>query len=405
MKNPKPLAIATAEFNKNAHYHFSWMRQNAPIYKARFTGRKPAYLITRYEDVSASLKDPRILKNLNAAQTKSGKRSVWIPKTFRPLLHNMLNTDEPDHRRLRNLVHKAFTPRMIANLEPRIDRIAHTLLDKAAHQEEVDLIQAFALPLPVTVIAEMIGIPEEDRHLFQKWSSAMMVQPTAVNMIKAVPAVRNFLKYTRQLAEKRRLEPKDDLISALALAEEGGDSLTEDELIGMIFLLVLAGHETTVNLIANGTLALLNNPEQLALLKSDYSLMDTAVEEFLRYDGPLQTAEMSFANEEITWHNVTIPKGALILSAIMSANRDETIFDNPNQLDITRTPNKHLAFGHGIHYCLGAPLARLEAKVAFCHLIERFPNLKLAVDVDQLTYTAVPMLHRLKELPIKLNNA
>lgn len=402
MNRKHPMKLSTAEFNKNAHLHFAWMRQEAPVYKAKLTPLKSVYLISRYDDVAMALKDSRFVKDMSNAKTASGRANIWLPKTFRPLLHNMLNRDEPDHRRLRNLVHKAFTPRMIANLNGRIEKITHTLLDKMPQNEPVDLIKSFALPLPVTVIAEMIGVPEEDHYRFSQWSSAIAVAPTAVNLIKAIPAVTNFLRYARQLAEKRRREPQDDLMTALVQAEDEGERFTEDELVGMVFLLVIAGHETTVNLIANGMLALFDNPEQLALLKSNYGLMETAVEELLRYDGPLQTTEACFAAEPITMHGVDFPQGAMVFPAIMSANRDETVFENADQLDITRSPNKHLAFGHGIHYCLGAPLARLEAKIAFCALLERFPNIKLGVEREDLKYAAMPMLHRLEQLPVRL---
>jgi len=228
------------------------------------------------------------------------------------------------------------------------------------------------------------------------------VNPTLINMPGAILGVNSFLRYARKLAEKRRADPQDDLITALAQAEEDGDQFSEDELLGMVFLLLVAGHETTVGLIANGTLALLTNPNQLELLKKDRSLMESAIEELLRYDGPLQSAEMSFAREPINWHGVTIPQGATVFNAILSANRDEAAFENPNQLDITRTPNRHLAFGHGIHYCLGAPLARLEAKIAFNTWLDRYPEMQLGMEPEQAEYAGMMMVHRLECLPVVL---
>lgn len=398
-----PINLSSAEFANNTHATFRWMRANAPLYEARMTRWKRAYLLTRYDDVSEALLDPRLAKDPNNARTKSGRSgNIWMPKTFRPLMHSMLNTDEPDHRRLRNLVHKAFTPRMIRRLIPRIEAITHDLLDKAQHKPEIDLIRDFALPLPVTVIAEMIGIPEQDRARFFGWTQAIVVNPTPLNMARAVPAVTKILKYFRKLAAERRAYPQDDLLTALAQAEDGGDRLSEDELLGTLFLLLVAGHETTVNLIANGTLALLTHPEQLELLRGDFGLMETAVEELLRYDGPLQTTEIYFTREPITYHGVEVPQGSILLPSILSANRDETIFENADRLDITRTPNKHLAFGQGIHYCLGAPLARLEGKIAFCALLERFPNLRLSVPATDLRYKNIMLLHRLNNLPVSL---
>lgn len=396
-----PIRIDTAEFNQNVHRTFAWMREHAPVYETRFTRRMPAYLITRYDDVTAVLKDPRIRKNPDVSKQSSGS-SFWVPPVFRPLLNNMLNTDEPDHRRLRNLVHKAFTPRMVSGLEPRIEEIAHDLLDRASKKRHIDLIADFALPLPVTVIAEMIGIPEHERYRFSVWSNRIAVNPTPLNMLKAIPAVYGFMRYTRRLAEQRRRDPKDDLLTALAQAEHEGERLTEDELLGMVFLLVIAGHETTVNLIGNGTKALLSHPDQLARLKGDFGLMDTAVEEMLRFDGPLNHTEMCFAAEPVELHDVPISRGALVLPCIQAANRDPAVFDRPDCFDIGRFPNRHLAFGHGIHYCLGAPLARLETKIAFCTLLHRFPDLKLAVPPDALHYQGISMLHRLKQLPVVL---
>lgn len=402
MQIKHPMRLSSAEFNRNPHSHFAWMRRNQPIYKAQIQLRKPAYLITRYADVEALLTDnERLIKNVRSAnQSASGGGGMWLPKAFRPLLHNMLNTDEPEHRRLRSLVHKAFSPRMIRQLEPRIITIAETLIAQARMQPEPDLIRDFALPLPVTVIADMLGIPSEDHPKFQEWTRRIVVNPTPWNLARAIPPLRDFMRYTRNLAEMRRKDPQDDLISMLALAEESGDKLTEDELLGTVFLLLVAGHETTVGLISNGMRALLDNPDQLALLQSEPALLDSAIEELLRYDGPLQTTEMSFARTTFSLHGVRIPQGALVLPALLSANRDEAAFEHPDRLDITRKQNKHLAFGKGIHYCLGAPLARLEAHIAFSTLLEQAPDLRLAVPSSSLHYHDTMMINRMTALPV-----
>jgi cytochrome P450 PksS len=401
--NPNtPTKMYTPEFSNNAHQHFAWMRQEAPTHKVEYMRRKSAYIVTRYDDVVASFKDPRLVKNPN--HTKASSRDggmFWMPKTLRPLLNNMLNTDEPDHRRLRNLVHKAFTPRRIAQLETRVEAITNELLDKAMQQGQVDLIESFAQPLPMRVIAEMIGIPNEDLHKVSSWGT-IAVNPAPLNMLMAIPRIMSFMRYIEKLAEKRRQNPQDDLLTALVQAEEDGDKFSKEELQGMVFLLFTAGHETTVSLISNGLVALLTHPDQLDLLRSDYSLMDSAIEEMLRFNGALKNGELSFATEAFVSNGVEIPKGSTVLQGILSANRDETVFDNPNELDITRTPNKHLAFGHGIHYCLGAPLARLEAKVALCNLLERSKDLRLTVSPDQLKYLTVMLINRLEKLPVAL---
>ncbi len=397
----KPLKMYTRDFVQNPHAYFAQLRRNAPVMPAKLTRWQQVYLISRYDDVAAALKDERIIKNPSAAATGGAGGIPWMPKAFEPLLHNMLNMDDPDHRRLRNLVHKAFTPRMIMGLAARIEAIANQLLDTALAQERVDLIEAFAMPLPVTVIAEMIGIPPEDRPRFRRWTKRIIVNPTPLNMAGAVPAVWQFMRYARQLADQRRAEPRADLLTALIEAEDEGEQFTEEELLGMIFLLLVAGHETTVNLIGNGMLALLNHPEQLALLQAQPELIENAVEELLRYESPLMTSEMSFAREEMTLHGVTIPKGATVLPALISANRDESIFANADQLDLTRTPNRHLAFGQGVHYCLGAPLARLEGKIAFTTLLARAPELQLAVPREKIKYRTIMILRGLKELPVR----
>lgn len=395
-----PINLTGQDFLNNTHQQFAWLRREAPVYHARLNRWQRAYIISRYHDIQAIMKDPRFIKDPNTASGKGNNMMKWVPKTFQILMKNMLNSDEPNHRRLRNLIHKAFTPRMIRQLAPRIENIAQDLLQEAKKAGEFDLVEAFALPLPLTVIAEMIGIPPEDRHQFRYWTERIVMNPTPINLMRAIPAVKHFLDYIRQLAAKRAIDPKEDLLTALVQAEHEGDSFTEDELLAMVFLLLLAGHETTVNLITNGTLALIQHPDQLALLREKPELMETAVEEFLRYDGPLYTTEMSFAKEAITLHNVTMPAGSLILPALLSGNRDEAAFENPDTFDITRTPNRHLAFGQGIHYCLGAPLARLEAKIAFCALLEHSQNLRLTVPASTLEYKRVPLIHSLKTLPV-----
>ncbi|MEZ4706022.1 MAG: cytochrome P450 [Caldilineaceae bacterium] len=398
----KPLRLDSRDLHHHIHADFARLRHDAPVSLAYMSRRQKAFLILRYEDCVSLLKEERLIKNPNTAKASGGQGIPWMPKAFEPLMHNMLNTDEPDHRRLRNLVHKAFTPKIIAGLTGRIEQIAHDLLDSALAEGGVDLIQAYALPLPITVIAELVGIPAADRAQFRRWVQRIVVNPTPLNMALAAPALWRLLRYFRKLADQRRRDPQDDLLTALALAEDAGDQFSEDELLGMVFLLLVAGHETTVNLIGNGTLALLSHPEQLARLRDNPALAESAVEELLRYDGPLMTTEFSFAREAMTLHGVTIPQGATVLPTLLSANRDEAVFPNADRLDLTRSPNRHLAFGQGIHYCLGAPLARLEGRIAFNALLERAPNLQLAVAPEQLEYKNIMILHSLKKLPVQL---
>ncbi|GAB4582086.1 MAG: cytochrome P450 [Anaerolineales bacterium] len=393
-----PIHFNTSHFVNHSHEYFAWMRANDPVCRVNFMRFYKAYLITRYDDVVSVMKDPRVFKNSNWAKQNGNSGVVWMPKNMRPLLKNMLNTDEPDHRRLRNLVHQAFTPKMIAELAPRIETITHELIDHIQKKGAFELMADFAFPLPIRVIAEIIGIPPEDHALFRQWTNAFVQNPTPINLLRAIPSVNQFFKYFRKLAEERRRAPRNDLITGLVQAQEGGDRFTEDELLAMVFLLLVAGHETTVNLITNGTYSLLTHPDQLDHLRRNPNLIESAIEEMLRFDGPLVTSEVAFAGEDITLHGTTIPKGALIFSALLSANRDEDAFPNADQFDITRSSNKHLAFGHGIHYCLGAPLARMEARIAFCALLERLPNLRLAT--KEVRFQNVMIVHKMEQLPL-----
>ena len=265
----------------------------------------------------------------------------------------------------------------------------------------MDLIHDYALPIPTTIIAEMLGVPVQDRHTFHRWSSTIVASnPSGWGMLKAMPNAMAFMRYIRKLIATRRANPQDDLISALVQAEEAGDQLSEDELLAMIFILLVAGHETTVNLIGNGMLALLEHPDQLEKLRDDPALIKPAVEELLRYSSPVETATERYAREDITIAGVTIPRGALVFAVIASANRDERQFANPDTLDITRQPNRHLAFGQGAHYCVGAPLARLEGQIAINTLLRRSSALRLAVPPGAVRWRRALVLRGLESLPV-----
>jgi len=250
------------------------------------------------------------------------------------------------------------------------------------------------------VIVELLGIPGRSRERFHRWSKAIVKTPTRMNMIRALPSLRAFTRYLRQFVRELRDKPQDGLLAVLVQVEEAGDRLTEDELLPMAFLLLVAGHETTVNLIASGTLALLQHPDQLELLRTNPSLTKTEIEELLRYTSPLETATERYAREDVTIAGVTIPRGSLVLAAVASANRDARQFENPDRLDITRGNNRHLAFGHGPHFCLGAPLARLEDQIAIPALIRRLPRLRLAIPAERLRWRATPILRGLEALPV-----
>jgi cytochrome P450 PksS len=285
---------------------------------------------------------------------------------------------------------------MIEQLRPRIQQIASELVDAVEERGSMDLITDFAYPLPITVISEMLGIPATDRQKFRTWTQAII----DIQEEERVASTEAFFSYIRALLNEKRVHPGDDLITRLVQVEENGDQLNEIELVSMIFLLIVAGHETTVNLLGNGTLALLQHPDQLQLLQRDPSLIATAVEELLRYTGPVSLSDERWANEDIELRGKLIRKGQMVVASLISANADPHQFHNGDALDITRRENQHLAFGKGIHFCLGAPLARLEGQIAFATLLQRLPNLRLASEAEHLAWTRNPMLRGLKSLPV-----
>lgn len=323
------------------------------------------------------------------------------PGIFRAFLNSMVMVDNPNHARLRNLVHKVFTPKMIQQLSTRIDEISDDLLDQMAKKTTVDLIADFALPLPLTIISDMMGVPPGDRSL-RKMISRLLDASSGLGMLQQFPNAFAMHRFFKKLIALRRHQPQDDLISALVQVEEQGDSLSEDELIAMLLLLLLAGHETIVNLIGNGTLALLEHPDQFEKLKVKPDLIESAIEEILRFTNPVQQIAPRYTIEDVELGGHFIAKGTTVIVGIASANRDETAFPNADQFDIARTPNQHIAFGQGIHYCLGAPLARLEGKIAFNALLARFSNLELAASPQTLEWRGGPSLRGLKRLPIRL---
>lgn len=313
----------------------------------------------------------------------------------------MLTVDEPDHRRLRLLVSKAFTPRYIESLRPRVQEIADELLDGLQERGQMDLAADYAFPLPINVISEMLGVPHADRNQIRDWSEALA---QGLGVGKRDPGVqahmRAFGEYTARLVAEKRQHPADDLISQMIAIEEEGDRLSETELLSMITLLIFAGHETTSNLIATGTLMLLDHPEQLEKLKADPGLIPSAVEELLRFNGPATIAGPRFASEDIELGGQSIKRGDVLFAVLASANRDEAQFTDPEELDIARALNRHVAFGQGIHTCLGAPLARLEGDIAFSTLLRRMPNLRLSVPRESITWNFSLNSRSLAALPV-----
>ena len=335
-----------------------------------------AWMLPRYDDVVSALTDPRLSAERTVTPVSPDGEDGWVARS-------MLVSDPPDHTRLRGLVQKAFTPRIVDALRPRIVAVVRELLDRIADRgsRDFDVIQDLAYPLPVVVIAELLGVPPEDRSSFHRWSSVLaasldpLISPERAEAANS--ARRDLHEYLRGIIKQRRQAPRADLISALVAAEERGDTLTEPELVVMCTLLLIAGHETTVNLIGNGMLALITHPEEMARVHETPSLIGPAVEELLRFDSPVQlTARV--AREPIEIGGQHIAQGDFVLLLLGSANHDPRQFPDPGRLNLSRSPNPHLAFGRGIHFCLGAPLARLEGQIAIQALVQRFPRLSVA---------------------------
>jgi len=358
------------------------------------------WVLTRYEDVAAVLRDPRFIKEPLVSMV-AARFGVSVPPGVGL---SMLDRDPPDHTRLRSLVSKAFTPRVVEGLRPRIQKMVDELITRAEAVGTMDLIEGFAYPIPVNVICEMLGVPVEDHERFKGWSLDIargldsVWLPPESEIPKRSGAARHAIgDYMRGLIAERRASPRGDLLSALIAAEEAGDKLSEDELIATCILLLIAGHETTVNLIGNGTLALLRHPEELRRLRETPGLITSAVEELLRYDGPVQrTARIT--STAVTLGGRTIPKGEMVMPFIGAADRDPSQFPDPDRLDLGRADNRHIAFGWGIHFCLGAPLARVEGQIAIDTLVRRLPRLALVNDEPEHRQSLT--IRGLKALPV-----
>ncbi|MGW0311254.1 cytochrome P450 family protein [Streptomyces flavidovirens] len=372
------LSDHAEEFAADPYPYYAKLREAGPAHLIRTADVERVWLIVGHDEARRALADPRL--------SKDWRTSGLYDVTANPINANMLETDPPHHTRLRKLVAREFTSRRIEALRPQIQRVTDELLDAmtAGSSRTADLVEALAFPLPMTVICELLGVPDLDRASFRGWSNEI-VAPTGADA--EGEAVRAMGAYLAELVEDKRASgPGDDLLSALIRTQaEDGDRLAPDELIGMAFLLLIAGHETTVNLISNGVRALLAHPDQLASLRADFGLIDSAVEEMLRYDGPVENATFRFTREPFEVGDVVIPAGEPVLVSLAAGDRDAARFPDPDRFDITRTAVAgkgpgHLAFGHGLHFCLGAPLARMEGRIAVRTLLERCPDLTPAPD-------------------------
>ena len=398
--NGMEVEFNTPGFLKDPFPTLELLREEAPVYYAALNTGKPYWLVTKYEDALMIFKDPRFSK----VAPNAGASPTVASKLFS---HVMLYMDGQDHTRLRQLIQKAFTPKLIDALRPRIQEITNDLLDQFIANGKMDIISDYALPLPISMIAELLGIPGEDKELFRNWSNIILNVDLKVSMeerYQMMPgAIAGFTNYLQDIIEKKRANPANDLITSLVNSKEGSDSMNEDELMSTIFLLFAAGYETSVDLIGNGVLALIKNPEQLELLRNDPSLINTAVQEMLRITPPVSMASERYATEDIELNGSLIQKGDLVHISISSANHDADKFTDPEIFDIQRKDNRHISFGYGAHYCLGASLGVVEAEIAINTLIKRIPEFSLGEDIEQLEFKKNIIMPGLASLPIVFN--
>lgn len=386
----------------NPYPAYSLVRSSDPVHSLKMENGRTTWLITRYEDALAILKDQRFIKDFRRLLTPE-QLAQSQGNLYHMMNTHLLSFDPPDHTRLRALVNISFTPRLIEQWRERIQAVTDELIDamEQNNTREVDLIDAFAFPLPIVVITEMLGIPTEDRASFREWSNALLDGAgNPETFQKNREKMFAFTMYLHNLIEIKRQQPGDDLIGGLLQAEADGDKLNETELLSMIFLLLVAGHETTVNLLGNSTLALLQNPAQRALLLENPALIKNAVEEFLRFHSPVAISTNRWVGEDLEFGGKQMHRGDPVLVSLAAANHDPDEFAQPDELDITRKENRHLAFGMGIHYCLGAPLARLEGQIAINTLLRRLPNLRLTVPAEELIWRPSILLLGVSKLPV-----
>ncbi|MCL7380690.1 cytochrome P450 [Streptomyces sp. 35G-GA-8] len=394
------------QFAADPYPAYAWLREHEPVRRTTLPSGVEAWLVTRYTDAKQALADPRLSKNPDHhAEDAHAKGKTGIPGERKAeLMTHLLNIDPPDHTRLRRLVSKAFTPRRVAEFTPRVQELTDRLIDNFAAKGEADLIHDFAFPLPIYAICDLLGVPHEDQDDLRDWAG-MMIRHGGGPRGGVARSVKKIHDYLADLIHRKRENLGDDLISGLIRASDQGEHLTENEAAAMCFVLLFAGFETTINLIGNGTHALLRHPAQRAALQrslesGDHGLLETGVEELLRFDGPVELATWRYATQSLEIGGVPISKGDPVLVVLAAADRDPSRFDTPDMLDLARRDNPHLGYGHGIHYCLGAPLARLEGRTALATLLTRLPDIRLAAEPEELRWRGGLIMRGLRTLPV-----
>jgi cytochrome P450 len=381
-------------------------RKAGRVHHVMFPHGADVWLVTRYDDVRQLLSDPRVSKDGRRMNELFARHTGTYVEGEKPdvgfddeLSYHMLNSDPPDHTRLRSLVSKSFTLRRMESFRPRIHQMVEEMLDAIEGKEEVDLVADYAQPLPINIICDVLGIPFEDREMFARWAIQLVGAGQPAEVVEA--ASRSVYEYGKQVIAEKREHPGDDMMSALARGTDE-DRLSDTELTAMIFLFTVAGHITSQHTLSNGVLSLLQHPSELDKLRADPSLIPPAIDELMRYDGPVGVATFRFTAEEVTVGDVVIPPDQIVALSMLSAHRDETKFPDPDRLDVTRRPNGVLAFGHGHHFCIGQPLAKIQTEVGLTRLLARFPHLRLTADPASLRWESSTLLRGVINLPVSV---
>ena len=397
----EPVKVNASGFQESKWELYRWMLEERPFCRVKISVMEMLY-IARYEDCVELSKDPRFVRNRQNAGNKR-RLPIPVPKYLAAMFESMIYEDGDKHRRLRNLVNRGFRPHAVENLSKRIDELTHQLMDAAEPKGRMDLLSAYAQPIPSTIIGEVVGVEERDMQHF-RYAVRTLTQGLSGWSIARTMLwdLRKSVRFVREVVKKKRDRPGDDIMTSLLSEDEGGDRLSDDECLAMVFLLIVAGHETTLHLINNGVLTLFQHPEQLERLRAEPALIDSAVEEMLRFCSPVHGSKPAMASEDIVWKGFEIKKGTNVIPNWASANRDPREFPEPDVFDVARSPNRHLAFAHGAHFCLGAQLARLETKIAIRNLLSRYPNLKLDVEPGEVGLEKMPFWHRHEGYPVLL---
>jgi cytochrome P450 len=412
-ESPRHIERVPADFMQNPYEILQEFRERGPVHEVLFAHGAKAWLVTRYDEVRALVNDPRVSKDgrrMNELFARHSGAAVDPEDEDAAgvgfdddLATHLLNCDPPRHTRLRALVSKAFTAERVEQLRPRIEQVVDELLDGFAGCSDVDLVAEFAVRLPITTICDLFGIPVQDREDFRLWSLKLV--GAGQDPDEVAEASKKVVEYANGLIDARRANPGDDMVSELLRATDGGDRLSQGELVAMIFVLVVAGHITTIYSIGNAVANLLLHPAELAKLRAHPSLMPAAVDELLRFDGPAGVGTFRFTTEEIPIGDAVIPAGELLALSWHSANRDSMRYPDADRLDVNRRPLGSMAFGHGIHYCIGVPLAKAQIEIALSRLIGRYPELRLAVEPEKLRWEPGALLRGLVALPVSLTPA